>query len=220
MKKFLVLICSLALCSSVYAENIYPYRNTDALNSQSNIIKTRGCNEYVTLPARNSFNPLRQITRAGIITAAAIPALLLDPYIVTIDGNNYVMVKDRTDKNWSEKDLLGIDDPKENRFESLIKLNSDNDFSKVTSNELRKANIRFVRMDSKGRLLVNERNKDYDLKKIDYIDIINLKRTANRDSTGIFGHFTVYLKSSNNKQKAVIGFVTYETDKKIEVLFK
>lgn len=220
IKKLFITTLIISMCSAVYAENIYPYQNTTPINSPKCIIKTKNGTEYINLPSKRTFNPLTQVIAPGAVTLAAIPALLLDPYVIKIDGINYVLIKDRNDNNWSEKDLLGIDDPKENRFESLIKLNSDKDFSKITAEELKKANIRFVRMDSKGRLLVNERNKDYNLKKVDYIDIINLKRTANSDTTGIFGHFTVYIKTANNKTKAVVGYVTYETDKKIEVLFK
>ena len=65
---------------------------------------------------------------------------------------------------------------------------------------------------------MNDRTKDFSLNKIDYIDIINLKRTANSESTGIFGHFNVYLKNSKNRM--VVGNVTYDTNEKIQVLFK
>ena len=93
MKKLFVFICLIATTGMAYAENIYPYANGGSLNSRENIIKTKGCREYINLPSRNPFNPLRQITRAGIITAAALPVLLLDPYVVNIDGNNYVGLK-------------------------------------------------------------------------------------------------------------------------------
>lgn len=217
MKKVLIVLSLLMYALSVSAK-VYEYSNPEPINNIYNI-KQSGCNEYIQIPAKSGFNPWAAL---GITTASAavLSAVLLDPYVVKIDGNTYVLVKDRTDKNWSEKDLLGIDDPKENRFESLIKLNADGDYSKVTSAELKKAGIRFVRMNSKGALLVNERNKDYDLNKIDYIDIINFKRTANSQQTGVFGHFVVYLKTADSKKRAVVGNVTYETDKKIEVLFK
>lgn len=218
MKKTLIILCLLFMSTSVYAENMYEYK-TNPINCGSNV-RREGAADYVLMPSKRGFESVKDMLKVTAASAVVIPALLFDPYVVQIDNNNYVLVKDRADKNWSEKDLLGIDDPKENRFESLIKLNSDNDYSKVTSNELKKAGIRFVRMDSKGALLVNERNKDYDLNKIDYIDIINLKRTANSESTGIFGHFTVYLKTANLKKKTVVGYVTYETDKKLELLFK
>ncbi len=218
MKKIFALLIVMFMSAGVYANQLYEYKNRP-INDVGNY-KQRGCNEHIQIPAKNQFNIARTFLGMGAAGAVMLPAMLLDPYIVKIDGVNYVLVKDRADSNWSEKDLIGIDDPKGNRFESLIKLNSDLDYSKVTSAELKKANVRFVRMNTKGVLLVNERKKDYDLNKVDYIDIINLKRTANSESTGIFGHFTVYLKTSNGAKRAVVGYVTYETNEKIQVLFK
>ena len=218
MKKIIAILCLFGMISPCVAEE-YLYKN-QAINGITSDVKRDGCAEYVTLPEKQKFNFTRNFLGLTTASAIVIPALLLDPYVVKIDKVNYVMVKDRTDNDWSEKDLVGIDDPKENRFESLIALNSDGDYSKLTSAELKKAGVRFVQMTSDGTLLVKDRKKDYDLNKIDYIDIINLKRTANSESTGIFGHFTVYLKTQNPKKRAVVGFVTYETDKKIQILFK
>ncbi len=219
MKKFLAVLCLFLCSTTAMAQNVFPYKGT-ALNDLSNNVRIKGGTEYVSIPSKQPFNVAK--TFLGLTAAAAVitPALLFDPYVVQIDGQNYVLVKDRCDLNWSEKDLLGIDDPKENRFQSLLSLNSDGDYSKLSPDELKKAGIRFVRMDKNGTLLVNDRKKDYDLNKIDYIDIINLKRTANSDTTGIFGHFTVYLKTTSAKKKAVVGYVTFETNEKIQVLFK
>ena len=220
MKKFLLVLCLILTCGAVFADEtkVFPYKGT-AINDLSNDVKVRGCNEYVSIPSKNPFTLSGAFLGATTASAVIIP-ILMDPYIINIDGVNYVLVKDHAGNDWSEKDLLGIDDPKENRFQSLIALNSDGDHSKISADELKKAGIRFVRMDKKGVLLAKERNKDYDLNKIDYIDIINLKRTANAEQTGIFGHFTVYLKTNNAKKRAVVGYVTYETNEKIEILFK
>lgn len=220
MKKLLLLSGLVLLgCNFAYADNdSYQYKVTP-LNDLSNDVKIRGCNEYVSIPSKNPFTLSGAFLGTTTASAIIIP-MLMDPYIVEIDGHKYVLVKDRKDNNWSEKDLLGIDDPKENRFKSLLALNSDGDYSKISPNELRKAGIRFVRMDKNGALLVKERNKDFDLNKVDYIDIINLKRTANAESTGIFGHFTVYLKTNTKSKRAVVGYVTFETNEKIQILFK
>ncbi|GEM_PF-4557692 len=221
MKKFLLFMSLMLLGASfVCAEDakLFPYKGT-AINDVSNGVKIDGCNEYVSIPAKNPFTLTGAFLGTTTASAILIP-MLLDPYVIEIDGNKYVLVKDRKDNKWTEKDLLGYEDPKTNRFQSLIGLNSDGDHSKITPAELRKANIRFVRMDKKGALLVNDRKKDYNLNKIDYIDIINLKRTANAESTGIFGHFTVYLKTNNVAKRAVVGYVTFETNEKIQILFK
>ena len=231
MKKILIVLCLFLLADAVYADHIYDYQNTQPIND-INSVRMKGCNEYIQVESNNGFavrsitsprtNMRRALTGMPIAGAigGAIAAMALDPYVIELDGNKYVLVVDRKDKNWSAQDLLGINDPKQNRFQSLIGLNTDKDHSKITVAELKKANIRFVRIDKKGALLVNDRTKDYDLNKIDYIDIINLKRTANAETTGIFGHFTVYLKTANPKKRTAVGYVTYETDEKIQYLFK
>ena len=217
MKKILTVLCLSVFCSSVFAVEFYPYKNNAGV-PVNGTIRTEGCNDYITLPSKS--NLTRNFTRMGV-AGAVLPLLLVaDPYIIPVDGVNYIMVVDRNDNNWSKNDLLGINDPKENRFASLIKLNSDGDYSKITSEELKKANIRLVRTDKNGNLLVNDRKKDLDLNKIAYIDIINLKRTANSEQTGIFGHFNVYIKTKNNQTKMVIGYVTFDTHDNLEILFK
>lgn len=217
MKKFLIILCLLAFSSSVYAVEFYPYK-TQAGTALNGTIKTRGCNDYITIPSRTNFS--NTFLRTGV-AGAVLPLLLVaDPYIIPVDNVNYIMVVDRKDNNWSKNDLLGINDPKENRFNSLLKLNSDGDYARITPEELKKANIRLVRTDKKGTLLVKDRSKDLDLNKIAYIDIINLKRTANSEQTGIFGHFNVYLKAKNNKTKMVVGYVTFDTHNNLEILFK
>ncbi len=215
MKKLLIALCLTILATPVFAEHVYDYQNTRPLNDASTI-RTRGYNEFVDLPSTGIPAPDDRM----VAMAKAVGRAARDPYVVTIDNNTYVMVKDRKDNNWSADDILGINDPKENRFASLVALNSDLNHARLTPEELKKAGIRFVRMGKDGSLLVKERNKDFDLNKIDYIDIINLKRTANSANTGIFGHFTVFLKTNTAKKRAVVGYVTFETKETINVLFK
>ena len=215
MKKLLIALCLTILATPVFAEHVYDYQNTRPLNDASTI-RTRGYNEFVDLPSTGI--PAPDDRMVAMMKSGARRAL--DPYVVTINNNTYVMVKDRKDNNWSADDILGINDPKENRFASLVALNSDLNHARLTPEELKKAGVRFVRMGTDGSLLVKERNKDFNLNKIDYIDIINLKRTANSANTGIFGHFTVFLKTNTAKKRAVVGYVTFETKETINVLFK
>lgn len=155
----------------------------------------------------------------GRLNIAATPSLrssrgsllsYLDPYIIRIDGTDYVLVTDSKDNNWSVDNILGKDDSKENLFASLKKLESDGNSAKITAKELQKANIRFVKLNSDGSLALNERNLDYNLNNILYIDMKNL-RTAlgNKNQDGTFGYFYVYIKDGNSK-KAVPGRVTFE----------
>lgn len=143
-----------------------------------------------------------------------------DPYIVQFDGINYVMVKDNPTKKWSKKDLVGINDTKTTIFKALKDLESDGDRTKLTANELKCANIRFVKLEQNGTLLLNNKKQDYNLNKINYIDMLNLRKTANSEETGIFGHFNLYLNTNNGSKKMVIGYVTLDMNKNLEILFK
>ena len=130
------------------------------------------------------------------------------------------MVKDKNTQDWSEQDLLGINDPKDNVFLSLKSLESDGNPDKLTGEEIKQAGVRLVLLNNDGTLLVNNRQKDYNLNKIDYIDMKNIKKTANSDQTGIFGHFNVYLKTKSQKPKMVVGYITFDTKNNLEILFK
>ena len=148
-----------------------------------------------------------------------IPVNVNDPYVIPIDGNYYVLVIDKPSKNWTHNDLFGIYDSKTNRFKSLISLDTNKDL-KVTPQEIQKANIRMVQMDKQGTLLVNQKQKDYNLNNILYIDLKDLKRNANCEETGIFGHFNVYFKTSDYKTKLAVGYVTYDYEDDLKFMFK
>ena len=145
---------------------------------------------------------------------------LSDPYIVRIDGNNYIMVINNPTNKWDKNNILGIDDTKETLFKSLMELESDGDYTKLTSKELKQANIRFVKVDENGAILVNDKKQDFSLDKIDYIDMSRLRKLANGSVTGIFGHFNVYLKTDNNNKKMIVGYVTIQEDNSEDILFK
>lgn len=219
MKKFLATICVLSIGLGSSAVELFPYQASVVQQIQGSI-ETRGCNDYITLPSKDEFN-----IRDGFISprsagAIAVATLLaVDPYIVPINGVNYVMVKDKATSDWSEKDLLGIDDPKDNMFLSLRGLESDKDYSKITGSELKKAGIRLVKLNKDGILLVKDKTQDYPLNKIKYIDMLNLKQTANSKEIGIFGHFNVYL-NTKGANKMVVGYVTFDTHSKLKIMFE
>ena len=217
MKKCLLLLCfCLSLNSSCLAIDFYPYQVNPSQNINGKITKN-GNTDYITMPAKDGF--FRSIIAPT--SASVFPILLAsDPYIIPIDGKKYIMVKDKTTQNWSEQDLLGINDPKDNVFKSLKELESDGNPDKLTGAEIKKAGIRLVLLDKDGSLLVNEREKDYNLDKIDYIDMKNIKKTANSEVTGIFGHFNVYIKTKTTKPKMVVGYITFDTENNLEILFK
>lgn len=141
-------------------------------------------------------------------------AAFLDPYIVNIDNQNYVLVKDSKNNEWSIENILGYGDSKDDLFASLKNLESDGDKSKISQKEL--TGIRFVKLNNDGSLALNERNLDYDINKVQYIDMKNL-RTAlgNKNQDGTFGYFYVIIKD-NGVKRAVPGRVTFEEKKELE----
>lgn len=219
MKKFFVTMCLFGIGLGGYAVELFPYQ-TSVVQQIQGSVETRGCNDYITLPSKEEFNIRDGFISPRTAGAIAVASLLaVDPYIVPINGTNYVMVKDKSSNDWSEKDLLGIDDPKDNMFLSLRGLESDKDYSKITGKELKQAGIRLAKLNKDGILLVNDRTQDYPLSKINYIDMLRLKQTANSKETGIFGHFNVYL-NTNDVNKMVVGYVTFDTHSKLKIMFE
>lgn len=149
------------------------------------------------------------------------PALsYLDPYIVSIEGKNYILVKDCKDGKWSVENILGYDDSRGNLFGALKKLESDGDVSKITIDELKKAGIRFALLNSDGSAELDNRTLDYNLDNVFYIDMKNL-RTAlgNKNQEGTFGYFYVII-NENGKKRAVPGRVTFEEKQELQKYIK
>lgn len=146
----------------------------------------------------------------SITTPRSALRTFLDPYIVNINGKNYVLVKDAQDNNWTVENILGYNDSKEDLFASLKKLETDNDSTKISAQELKNAGIRFVLLNPDQSLVLDDRTKDFDLEKVQYIDMKNL-RTAlgNKNDDGTFGYFYVVIKE-NGKKRAYPGRVTFE----------
>ena len=149
------------------------------------------------------------------ITTPRSAAAFLDPYIININGNNYVLVKDSNDGKWSVENILGSGDSRNDLFESLRKLESDGDSSKISLNELKNANIRFVYLNPDQSLALDDKSKDFDISKVKYIDMLNL-RTAlgNKNQDGTFGYFYVIIRE-NRQNRAYPGRVTFENENEL-----
>ena len=237
MKKLCLILTFVLLSEPAFCTTYY-FKTTN-----SKITPVVSSTHYTNLPRRytnaNFTNPdmlfLQGLLAGGMLygggrlNIASTPALrnsrngflsYLDPYIVRIDGTDYVLVKNSKDNNWSVDNILGKDDSKEDLFTSLKNLESDGNPAKITSKELQNANIRFVKLNSDGSLALNERNLDYDINKVLYIDMKNL-RTAlgNKNQDGTFGYFYVYIKDGNSK-KAVPGRVTFEEKSELNKYIK
>lgn len=232
MKKICLLLGLTILAQPAFCQNYYK-----ALN---NIIYSSPTSRYTTMPVRYSTyrmsNPdilfLQGLLAgtslySGRLTLSANPSLrnsgrlsYLDPYIVRIKNNDYVLVKDSQDSKWTVENILGYEDSKDDLFASLKKLESDGNSSKISTQELQNANIRFVKLNSDGSLALDDKSLDYDINKVLYIDMKNL-RTAlgNKNQDGTFGYFYVYIKDENGK-RAVVGRVTFEEKQELHKYLK
>ena len=160
------------------------------------------------------------LANPAITTPKSAIAAFLDPYIINIDGNNYVLVKDSKTNEWTVDNILGSGDSRNDLFESLRKLESDGDVTKISAKELKKAGIRFVYLNSDQSLALNDRTKDFDIEKVQYIDMQNL-RTAlgNKNDDGTFGYFYVIIKE-NRQNRAYPGRVTFENENELNKYIK
>lgn len=156
----------------------------------------------------------------SITTPRSAVRAFLDPYIVNVNGQNYVLVKDDPNNNWTIENILGYNDSREDLFASLKNLETDNDISKISAQELKKAGIRFVLLNPDQSLVLEDRTKDFDLEKVQYIDMKNL-RTAlgNKNDDGTFGYFYVIVKE-NGKKRAYPGRVTFEDKQELNKYIK
>lgn len=126
------------------------------------------------------------------------------------------MILDNNDGKWDTNDILGINDNKDNLFEALKGLESDGDTSNLTGDELAKAGIRLVAKNDDGTLAVDDKSKDFDLSKIDNIDMTNLTRSTDNDgNVGTFGNFNLTLTDGRTIQ----GAETFEEKSTLQKLF-
>lgn len=222
MKKIVSALFIMALGFQANATNIYPLSN---LPSQTINGTVERCADRDIIMMNSRMSPYDSIfnTRSavGAVAGAGLAlALLVDPYYVQVDGVNYVMIKDKTSNKWTAQDFLGIEDTKETLFNGLKTVESDGDYTKITSNELKKAKIRFARVDKNGTVLANDRTKDLNLNKIDYIDMTTLQKIANSKVKGIAGHFRLFLKTKDNSRRMVIGYATLDNKDDLQISFK
>ena len=161
---------------------------------------------------------LRRLNSLQTAHNQVVTTILLDPYAINIDGQKYYLVRNRKNNDYILKDILGYDDTKSELFKDLKDLNSDKDTLKLTKDELKKADIRFVAVVDK-KLALNDRSKDYDLNNISYIDLNTLRGTLNNGKIGSFGYFDVYILK-NGKEQKVTGFVTFDSDEELWELIR
>lgn len=142
-----------------------------------------------------------------------------DPYLIEINGVRYMMIKDNKDGVFNKNDILGITDTTTTVFASLrpLDLNRDN---KLTGEELTKAGIRLVKINSNGKLLYKDKSQDFKNSNIVFIHMTELRKAyANNGRTGDFGYYDVVIKNAQGKKQLVTGVVTFETEQEIRKYF-
>lgn len=138
-----------------------------------------------------------------------------DPYIFTIGGEKYYMIRDNGG-SYNRKSLLGCSEPKRSLFNPLERLNSDSDRQRLTPEELRRAKIRFVRVKSNGKLALHNRRMDYNLNNIAYID---LRRVRFSLSGTPMGSFDIYVKRESGSTRKVVAKVAAKSHYYVDRLF-
>ena len=123
-----------------------------------------------------------------------------DPFVAKFDGYYYYMVVD-DGTPYTHHSILGCKWPKEALFNPLRELDKDRD-KKISKDELVSANIRFVKLDIGRRLEVNNKNKDYDIDNIVYIDLKSLRVGA---ASVPMGSFDIYTCPNRKPYKKIIG---------------
>lgn len=239
MKKFVLIFTLVTLASPVLASNFnftklgnsYIYSNTPTrytvtpritrtITTNSSNIKNAEALSALLAGAGLASGRISLLNTPSIRTSNDAVRAFLDPYIININGINYVLVKDSKDNNWTVENILGSEDSREDLFGSLKKLESDGNSDKISVEELKKANIRFVLLNKDESLALNEREKDFDISKVQYIDMKNL-RTAlgNKNQDGTFGYFYVIIKDGVSK-RAYPGRVTFEDKQELNKYIK
>lgn len=123
-----------------------------------------------------------------------------DPISISYKHETYYMVDDNK-KPYSRSSLLGCEDYARNTlFDPLIKLNDDNIWERLTPDEIRRANVRFVRVKINGKLDLYDTKNDFNLDKIAYIDLHKLRFLANGF---VGGEVDMYVKTPHGNLNTV-----------------
>ncbi len=177
--------------------------------------------DFGTIGAKSDVNILNGISRADLDAAAKKaqdakkpPPTSCDPYEITIDGKVYQFVKENGDGKWDPADLFGFTDQKDDIFRSMKDADLDKN-GQLTGEELAKLGVRLVAKEG-GKLQVNDSSKDFDLSKIDNIDLTKLRGSDQNDgNVGTFGNFDLKLTDG----RTIEGKQTFEELSTLQKLF-
>ena len=215
MKRFYLSLFLLVLpCNLCFAED-YNISN-DRVPVNNSVPKPK---VYNTFHRKHDNIILQTDTTKASEAAVMASRAALDPYVVKIKNVKYYMVKNSPDGIYTKENIIGLNNNKNSLFEDMKQLNSDKDNTKITAEELKKAGIRFVAVDNNKKLMLHNKEKDYPLDNISYIDLANLRETINNGSIGSFGYFDMYIKT-NEGPKKIIGYVSFDTEDELTEMIR
>ena len=223
MKKYLaILIVSIFGMPALSAQN-FTLKATPStvINSVTSSNATNSVNNFAEAVTYGIINTIDYTgINNGVVVSknpiAGMTARSVDPYFIEVDGNKYIFIKDNHDNVLDSNDILGINDTKENVFASLRPLDKNGD-NRLSGEELTSAGIRIVRLNQNGKLLYNDKSKDFKNSDIVFIYMSGLRKSyQNNQNTGEFGLFDVVVKNSDNTKKIVTGIVTFENEEQIK----
>lgn len=212
------------LFDSIKGSGATALTSTEAANVIKSLITIQSKGDASTFGTKGSgadINVLNGINKDELAAAAKkaqdakAPPRRCDPYEITIDGKTYEFVKDNGDGKWDTADIFGINDSKDDIFASMKSADMNKDGS-VSAEELAKMGIRLVQKEN-GKLQVNNPEKDFDLNKIDSINLKSLKSSNQNDGdVGTFGNFDMKLKDG----RTIEGKQTFEKLSTLQKLFQ
>lgn len=223
MKKYLaILIVSIFGMPTLSAQN-FTLKATPStvINSVTSSNATNSVNNFAEAVTYGIINTIDYTgINNGVVVSknpiAGMTARSVDPYFIEVDGIRYMFIKDNNDKVFNASDILGINDTKENVFASLRPLDKNGD-NRLSGEELTSAGIRIVRLNQNGKLLYNDKSKDFKNSDIVFIYMSGLRKSyQNNQNTGEFGLFDVVVKNTDNTKKIVTGIVTFESEEDVK----
>lgn len=190
-------------------------QNREDVTVQGEKITQVGSKLYYDSGKKSSWHDTAKITGA----AAAIGTVMaLDPYIVNINGNKYIILRDLNNKTFVKQNIVGLNDTYENIFDSLKAFDSDKN-GIITGKELKDSGIRLSKIVD-DTIYFNDSSKDFNVLKIKSIPLNSMKsqipdyvKVENRNSQiqvnrpGIYGTFDVNL-SNNTTSSGQVEFLS------------
>lgn len=140
------------------------------------------------------------------------------PFWIKIGDTKYYMVIERSDNNYTYKDLLGCNKSKKQLFTPFKELDNDGDYTNISSSELSGGSIRFVSVKTSGKLELADKSKDFPLDTILYIDMMTTATYTDKYARP-FGTFSMYVKSERGNYRKYIGHAGYVHPRLLEKLF-